>query len=301
MNRQEFFDELRAYLKILQDEEQEDILAEYSQHIEMKMKSGLSEEEAIGDFGPVKELAGQILEAYHVKPEYESDRTGKSGQIKKLSAKLSGIWPQRKGTEGTDGRKQRKREGGGDSYDKKETLPEAGLPEKIWKWIRMAAAGVGNGIQRTLEFFRRQFRKPFLFIRKKADALAVNAEERRMEREAGRKQQLQEYGEPGERTGKGRGILGSAGSFFKNAVRMAVWIAAACCRLVWNAAVICGAGFFGLLGLLFLFLFGMLAVLWIQGYPLAGLVCCCFGAVLCCGSLTLLGGTFFWRKKRGEK
>ncbi len=49
MNRQEFFDELRAYLKILQDEEQEDILAEYSQHIEMKMKSGLSEEEAIGD------------------------------------------------------------------------------------------------------------------------------------------------------------------------------------------------------------------------------------------------------------
>ncbi len=130
----------------------------------------------------MKELAGQILEAYHVKPEYESDRTGKSGQIKKLSAKLSGIWPQRKGTEGTDGRKQRKREGGGDSYDKKETLPEAGFPEKIWKWIRMAAAGFGNGIQRTLEFLRRQFRKPFLFIRKKADALAVNAEERRTER-----------------------------------------------------------------------------------------------------------------------
>ena len=66
MNRQEFIDQLREYLKVLQDVEQEDILAEYSQHIEMKMKNGLSEEEAIRDFGQVKELAAEILEAYHV-------------------------------------------------------------------------------------------------------------------------------------------------------------------------------------------------------------------------------------------
>ena len=63
MNRQEFIDQLREYLKVLQDEEQEDILAEYSQHIEMKMKNGLSEQEDIRDFVQEKELAAEILEA----------------------------------------------------------------------------------------------------------------------------------------------------------------------------------------------------------------------------------------------
>lgn len=52
MKKQEFLEELKGYLKVLQDEEQEDILDEYSQHIEMKKERGLSEEEAIRDFGP---------------------------------------------------------------------------------------------------------------------------------------------------------------------------------------------------------------------------------------------------------
>ncbi len=85
MDRQSFLDELRSHLQVLQDEEQEDILDEYLQHIEMKIKDGLKEEEAIKDFGPVGELAAEILEAYHVKPdlgqgqERGRERSGKSG------------------------------------------------------------------------------------------------------------------------------------------------------------------------------------------------------------------------------
>ena len=67
MKKQEFLEELKQYLHVLADEEQEDILQEYEQHIEMKIEKGLSEEEAIRDFGSVRELAGEILEAYHVK------------------------------------------------------------------------------------------------------------------------------------------------------------------------------------------------------------------------------------------
>ena len=52
--------------QILEDEEQADILEEYTQHIDMKISTGLSEAEAIRDFGNVSELAAQILEAYHV-------------------------------------------------------------------------------------------------------------------------------------------------------------------------------------------------------------------------------------------
>lgn len=70
MNKEKFLMELRGYLSILENQEQEDILAEYAQHIDMKMQKGLSEEEAIRDFGSMQELAAEILEAYHVKPEF---------------------------------------------------------------------------------------------------------------------------------------------------------------------------------------------------------------------------------------
>lgn len=299
MNRQEFFDELREYLKILEDEEQEDILAEYSQHIEMKMKSGLSEEEAIRDFGQVKELAGQILEAYHVNPKYEPDRPGKSGQIKKLSARLSAIRLTGKGTEGRGDGKTTERENGENLQPEKEIPEEGSLPVKAGKWIFAVISQAGNGVQRIWQFVWRQVRKPFLFIGKRADILTARWREKRTLRETGQRQWLEEGGQDNH-CGNEAGFSRRTARFFRDAVRLILRIAAACCRLAWNAAVICGSGFFGLLGLLFLFFFGALAVLWIQGYPLAGLVCSCFGAVLCCASLMLFGGTFFW-KKRGEK
>lgn len=299
MNRQEFFDELREYLKILEDEEQEDILAEYSQHIEMKMKSGLSEEEAIRDFGQVKELAGQILEAYHVNPKYEPDRPGKSGQIKKLSARLSAIRLTGKGTEYRGDGKAAERENGENLQPEKEIPEEGSLPVKAGKWIFAVISQAGNGVQRIGQFVGRQVRKPFLFIGKRADILTARWREKRTLRETGQRQWLEEGGQDNHR-GNEAGFFRRTARFFRDAVRLILRIAAACCRLAWNAAVICGSGFFGLLGLLFLFFFGALAVLWIQGYPLAGLVCSCFGAVLCCASLMLFGGTFFW-KKRGEK
>ena len=40
----------------------QDILEEYEQHIDIKVQNGQSEEEAIRDFGPVRELAAEILE-----------------------------------------------------------------------------------------------------------------------------------------------------------------------------------------------------------------------------------------------
>ena len=79
MNKETFLEELRGYLRILEDQEQEDILAEYAQHIDMKLQKGLSEEEAIRDFGPMRELAAEILEAYHVKPEF--DKKPSAGKV----------------------------------------------------------------------------------------------------------------------------------------------------------------------------------------------------------------------------
>ena len=57
MNKSEFLKRLAALLHILQEDEVKDILDEYEQHIDMKMEGGMSEHDAIRDFGSVEELA----------------------------------------------------------------------------------------------------------------------------------------------------------------------------------------------------------------------------------------------------
>ena len=90
MNKEIFLKELREYLRILEDREQEDILEEYAQHIDMKMQKGLSEEEAIQDFGPIDELASQILEAYHVKTQFQEKK--KSVNFSNPAAKIKDVF-----------------------------------------------------------------------------------------------------------------------------------------------------------------------------------------------------------------
>lgn len=71
MTKKEFLKELETRLQILDEKERRDIIEEYSQHIGMRMESGMKEEEAIDDFGDMNDLIAEILEAYHLDPQYE--------------------------------------------------------------------------------------------------------------------------------------------------------------------------------------------------------------------------------------
>lgn len=71
MTKHEFFNLLEQRLMMLNDSERADLLSEYEQHIEMKMQSGLSEEEAIADFGDPEELIRELLEAYHLNTSWQ--------------------------------------------------------------------------------------------------------------------------------------------------------------------------------------------------------------------------------------
>lgn len=73
MRKEEFLTTLKKNLSVLEEQEVLDIVAEYEQHIDMKMKDGLSEEDAIADFGDLKELTAGILEAYHVKADFSGE------------------------------------------------------------------------------------------------------------------------------------------------------------------------------------------------------------------------------------
>lgn len=71
-SKEAFLNALQQGIAVLAESEQKDILAEYAQHIELKMSGGLTEEEAVQDFGDVQQLIAEILEAYHVNPAYAS-------------------------------------------------------------------------------------------------------------------------------------------------------------------------------------------------------------------------------------
>ena len=57
MNKKKFIKKLKNNLSILEENEINDIIDEYSDIIDEKIKNGKSEEEAINDFGNINELS----------------------------------------------------------------------------------------------------------------------------------------------------------------------------------------------------------------------------------------------------
>lgn len=74
MNKKKFLKILEEKLQILSEEERNDILNEYKDTIEEKVKHGSSEEEAVADFGSVEELSREILKAYKINPDYSKSK-----------------------------------------------------------------------------------------------------------------------------------------------------------------------------------------------------------------------------------
>lgn len=70
MNKKKFLKLLEEKLNILSEEERKDIINEYKDTIEEKVRHGSSEEEAVADFGSLEELSREILKAYKINPDY---------------------------------------------------------------------------------------------------------------------------------------------------------------------------------------------------------------------------------------
>lgn len=74
MNKNEFIESLRKRLDILEQSEIDDIVSEYSEHIDEKVKSGVSEEKAVKDLGSIDEIVSETLAAYKIKDRYSGNR-----------------------------------------------------------------------------------------------------------------------------------------------------------------------------------------------------------------------------------
>ncbi len=75
MTKDEFINKLRDKLSILNNDEVEDIISEYSEHIDEKIKSGFDEKEATSEFGNIDELVSGILDAYKINKDYNKGQS----------------------------------------------------------------------------------------------------------------------------------------------------------------------------------------------------------------------------------
>ena len=283
MNKETFLKELQQHLAVLEDQEQQDILQEYSQHLDIKIQNGQKEEDAIRDFGPVKELAAEILEAYHVKPEFGEGRAGKglpglgSVNLKEGEEKIRRL---------------------GSSLGKMTSAFVRKIGRLFWK--------AGQGIRviglRVLSLFRR---------RKETDEAAGTEETAAengkaftegggagtREKKGGRKMEMVYERKFSETERPGRRFC----EFCRGAARGVGAAVLWCLRMCWNAfwllAALCVACF----ALLALFGFGTLLVLLLQSYPLKGGVLVCLGSSLAGGSLAVLCFTLTrWKKRQTD-
>lgn len=69
MTKKEFLEKLNKRLSILSEEEKKDILNEYKDIIEEKVKHGTEEKKAVEEFGNFDELVKGILAAYKINPD----------------------------------------------------------------------------------------------------------------------------------------------------------------------------------------------------------------------------------------
>lgn len=288
MNKETFLAQLREYIQVLEEQEQEDILEEYAQHIDMKRQKGLSEEEAIADFGSIKELAAEILEAYHVKPEY--------GQKKKMRLLPANM------TEG-------------------EKTPQNAF-KRFVKWLKEKGTAAGRFLKSVLEWTGNKCRalagwlaKPFRHRRScgensygKGDGAmdTVDTVERIQKTDEAIPKTAGEYevtryrasAHVGKSVGSGiRNFFCMTGRGCAKLWRLFVLCALFGLRLFWNAGWLLLSLLFAGFAMTALAGVGVLLILYFQNYPFGGILLMALGAVMCFGALSWWAFSLLIRKK----
>lgn len=81
MNKKQFISELEKRLKVLNENERKDIINEYSDIINEKVKNGETQEQAVLEFGNIDSLVKEILESYKINPDYDNGFSKKAKEV----------------------------------------------------------------------------------------------------------------------------------------------------------------------------------------------------------------------------
>ncbi len=298
MDKKTFISELRQALSVLQEEELNDIINEYEQHIDMKIKNGLTEEEAIADFGSLSELTADILEAYHVRADYAA---GSKKEKNPVFGEANSA-----GREILQQTKRSCKAAGEKTACGLKKLGAWFLSILLWgKQLLRKPVLWGKNQGKRWRDRRREKRESTAYIPESCavETSAKEAGPERLPRLSGRTR-IPSHDRRLQRmvsnTGKGAAAMaGGIGRFIARCFRAGMKFVAWGMRVAWNTVCIGSALVCAVFGLIFLYMFGLLAVLWMQHYPLAGVTIGCLGLVICAFSAAGFIMTLLWRKRRG--
>ena len=292
MDKNTFLKELERSLSVLQEDEIRDIISEYEQHIDMKVQNGQTEEQAIADFGSLSELTADILEAYHVRADY----------AEKKEKRFSFAEGEKAGQELLQQTGEVCRKTGGGLIR---------LIQRLGRGLKRISCRIGSCLAGAAGACRCR-------LGRAADWLRAHRKQRNADLEAGKQMFAGEhrllagaYEEHSRRREKAGGFMngitkgaaafagGCAGMItgaFHFCMRVFAWSIRVCWNMCWGGFALCCV----MSGLLCLFGLGMLAVLWMQHYPLAGVTIGCLGLVLCFFSAAGYAVTLLWRTKKKQ-
>lgn len=275
MDKNTFLKELERSLSVLQEDEIRDIISEYEQHIDMKTQNGQTEEQAIADFGSLSELTADILEAYHVRADY----------AEKKEKRFSFAEGEKAG---------------------QELLQQTGeVCRKTGNGLMRLTRRTGGRLAGAARWCKSWLGRPVSWVKS-------CMERRRNDGGIRKKHHAGEEPENGRRRGSAGafidrirngavvltgGCAGMIAGIFRFCLKAAGWGIRLCWNVCWGGfALCCAAG-----GMICLFGLGMLAVLWMQHYPLAGVTIGCLGLVLCFFSAAGYAVTLFWKPEKGKE
>lgn len=308
MSKAEFLQELEKRLHVLNEKERQDVLGEYAQHIDLKIANGMSEEEAVKDFGSIEELIGELLDAYSINTEYAAGETKESAEKEKNIAqtvcRAAGETAEKAGNA---------------LQSAARTVGRAGT--WLWQivkrfflfWWNLACTMWGGSCrlirrlcgrpspeeaqsqqyQEKEEKRRKQREKREERYEKQREAREVRCEKRRVQYEENREKRRELH----EERAKGLRRPSLLHRFWDGCIRIVKLCTIWCVKLTF---LICSAPFL-LFGLFCLFCAGMLAVLMAQGYPVIGIGIIAFGLVLCSLGTSGILLSFVFGGKNGKK
>lgn len=273
MKREEFLKALEERLQVLNSQEREDIVSEYRQHIELRMESGLTEEEAIGDFGDLDELVAEILDAYSVNPDYGKRQRMPGKESAKAAGEAVLAGTRKAGSAGMRAASALK------GWILRVLKGAAGLAGRLWTLLR----GGVSAVSRSLRPGRKM-------------ALEAQTWERREETFRGNLD-TGEIPAPEQNPAPRLPKMGTD-RLFKRLFRAVFRLAVLCIQVLGTVFVLLPMAAVDFMGVL---LFGGLLVLCVMGYPAAGLTVGAFGGILSCTALILLAADLLFPGRRSRK
>lgn len=274
MDKATFLVQLQKNIGMLDDGEQKDIIDEYSQHIDMKVSGGMTEAEAIEDFGDFNEFVREVLSAYHVKAPFDQAD----------AAEATAATAQPTAGDRLDDAVRGGAQAAGRAVDatkrgvRKMASAVSGAAGKLSGRAKESAsqAGVARAKSRT-----------------KAAAADTTAAICEADAQAA-------ASTAGDVAGAPRGVISSAGDAMRSFGKICWSATKTLARWCWNFAVVCLAAAGGFMALVSLFCLGLGVVFLLQGYPVAGLTIAAAGCGMAFAAIAFLLSRLIMRKRMDE-